>query len=420
MSTTDVTRILPSKPTVFDSDYIPETKPEPVEKAYTTSFALTESLGSSLGEIFFPAPVKQETPETVQNIISTHSPTCQLCLRITDTYSMKDKLGTNLSPNTAPDRDLDWSLDANALTSIDTAIQSCKSQSLSPQERQIISPTNFQDSSNDDAHTTLQKDTNLQELTLSSTWSKDVTNTVCTISDVKDNSSSQELIEVTSRSGSQELTEVTSWSNHSSQEVTDTRPPDHQENVTQEVTLSKEVLSVEQENLLLNPELAQQDAPQLSEQGYLSLQDVTNINICQDDTDSETIIMEPELSIVSPQTMNATEVDVDTPKNEWIKQQLSSLGLPPDVFKANKDRYFLAESVYDHDIDFLHFMDIMDRSVSVTVANLSHEEISFEKEQLKTSSPISSSSTQTDETADETDSEKHDPPKVDQKQPKLA
>ena len=51
-------RILPSKPTVFDSDYIPETKPEPVEENYTRSFALTESLGSSLGEIIFLAPVK--------------------------------------------------------------------------------------------------------------------------------------------------------------------------------------------------------------------------------------------------------------------------------------------------------------------------------------------------------------------------
>ena len=51
----------------------------------------------------------------------------------------------------------------------------------------------------------------------------------------------------------------------------------------------------------------------------------------------------------------------------------------------------------------------MDRSVSVIGANLSQEEISFEKEQLKTSSPITSSSTQTDITTDEMDSEKHDP-----------
>ena len=118
--------------------------------------------------------------------------------------------------------------------------------------------------------------------------------------------------------------------------------------------------------------------------------------------------MDPEPSIVSPQQTDTMGSDIETPKNKRIKHQLFSLGLPPNIFMANKDRYFLAESVHDNDIDFLHFRDIMDRSLSVTVANLSHEEISFEKEQLKTSSPISSSSTQTDETTDEVDSEKHD------------
>ena len=119
--------------------------------------------------------------------------------------------------------------------------------------------------------------------------------------------------------------------------------------------------------------------------------------------------MEPDLSIVPPQTVDDTEAVVDTPKNKRIQQQLSSLGLPPDVFNVNKNKYFLAESVHDQDIDYLHFTDIMDRSVSVIVANFSQEEISFEKEQLKTSSPITSSSTQTDITTDETDSEKHNP-----------
>ena len=57
---------------MFDSDYIPETKVEPVDDGNISSFALTESLGSNLGEIVFPAPVKQEPSESLGNIISTH------------------------------------------------------------------------------------------------------------------------------------------------------------------------------------------------------------------------------------------------------------------------------------------------------------------------------------------------------------
>ena len=78
ISKTDVTKILPSQPSIFDVDYIPETKVEPQDDGNITSFALTESLGSNLGEIVFPVSIKQELPETVGNIISTHSPTCQL------------------------------------------------------------------------------------------------------------------------------------------------------------------------------------------------------------------------------------------------------------------------------------------------------------------------------------------------------
>ena len=208
--TTDITRILPSKPTVFDSDYIPYTKPEPLDEANTPSFALMESLGSSLGEIIFPAPVKQETPEAVQKTISTHSPTYQLCLQITDVDSMA---ATNLPSHTAPHRDLDWSLDANALTSIDKAIDSHKSPSLSSHERHYITPSNSQENSNYDTYTTSQEDTNLQEVTLNSPLTDDATNTVCTVSDANTNSSSHEL------------TNVSPQSRHSSQEITDANPP---------------------------------------------------------------------------------------------------------------------------------------------------------------------------------------------------
>ena len=190
VSTTDVMRILPSKPTVFDIDYVPDTKPEPAEGTYGTSLALTESLGSSLGEIIFPAPVKQEiteTAETVQNIISTHSPTCQLHLRITNTLSMRNMSDANPTTNTAPDKDLDWSLDANLPTSIDSTMESRHSQSLSLQERQNASLTDPQASSIDNLHTTSQEDTDSQKLTLSFTRSTNTADPAYTVNDVTEN-----------------------------------------------------------------------------------------------------------------------------------------------------------------------------------------------------------------------------------------
>ena len=257
MSTTDVKRILPSKPTVFDIDYVLDTKPEPVEGAYATSFALTESLGSSLGEIIFQAPVKQEITETVQNIISTHSPTCQLCLRITDTFSMNDKSDANLTTNTAPDKDLDWSLDANVPTSIDLTIESQNSQSLSPQERQDVSLTDPQASTIDDIHTTSQEDTDSQELTLSFTHSTNTADPAYAVNDVTKNSGSQEVTEDSSRNCSQELTATTSQTPHSLQEVTGTGPLDAHDTASQEVTQSDVTHNADQEGILPHPVLAQ-------------------------------------------------------------------------------------------------------------------------------------------------------------------
>ena len=140
---TDVTRILPSNPTVFDSDYIPETKIEPPDDGNISSFALTESLGSNLGEIVFPAPVKQEPLEILRTIISSHSPTCQLWIKITDTYTVKNNSGTNMAP------DLDWSLDVNASTSSNTMDDSQKSSITNYQDGPVMMPTGVFNSSQD-------------------------------------------------------------------------------------------------------------------------------------------------------------------------------------------------------------------------------------------------------------------------------
>ena len=60
----DTTVILPTVPKFFDPEYLPETKVEQDPIDTGTVFTLMESLGSTLGEITFPAPVKQEPRET--------------------------------------------------------------------------------------------------------------------------------------------------------------------------------------------------------------------------------------------------------------------------------------------------------------------------------------------------------------------
>ena len=78
LSPSDTTTILPSVPTMFDIDYIPENKVEPDIIDTNTMFTLMESLGSNLGEISFPSTVKDEPTETVGHVLSTHLPMCQL------------------------------------------------------------------------------------------------------------------------------------------------------------------------------------------------------------------------------------------------------------------------------------------------------------------------------------------------------
>ena len=126
-------------------------------------------------------------------------------------------------------------------------------------------------------------------------------------------------------------------------------------------------------------------------------QEVTSVDPLNDSSD--TIIMDP---IESQETHDNT-------KTTQIKEQLSNMGLPQNVFEVNKNKYFLAESTINDDVDFLHFTDILDKNCLVTLDNLNQDDIMFEKGLLKTLSPIHSSSTQTSTDMDETQTEKQDP-----------
>ena len=82
-------------PTVFDTNFLPEPKTE----SPMTGYVLNETLGSSLGEITFPAPgyhVKIEPPEyeeTVGDILTKHSPGCKLRVEISNIVSLASHTG---------------------------------------------------------------------------------------------------------------------------------------------------------------------------------------------------------------------------------------------------------------------------------------------------------------------------------------
>ena len=78
ISPSDTTTILPTTKTVFDTDYLPESKVEPDVLDQNMMFTITESMGSALGEISFPSTIKDEPTDTVGQVLTTHSPTCEL------------------------------------------------------------------------------------------------------------------------------------------------------------------------------------------------------------------------------------------------------------------------------------------------------------------------------------------------------
>ena len=470
VSPTDVTHFLPSQPSIFDADYIPESKVEPTDNGAITSFAITESLGSTLGEIVFPVPVKQELPDSEWNIISTHSPTYQLRLQIANTYSLNaGNIQQSKQTDVNSDSNNDWSLDANPESSQHTDIGLSVSSGQGSQES---TPSPTQGLPSNATHTigvtvsaepdsSASKGNSLQELTpnivvitpLQSSsssgmseipsqyptdliWAMQCSQEV-TISYGED-TSSQELSNSDAVLCSQEVTPpqqmthaqdthicsqvlmATSVDSHDaidsqhSQELSSLIQTVSQEDVLQELT-SKTVKSpntsvpitngstsgnlqpisiANNDNIKTTPN---QDLSALRMSASYPSQEVTTVDPLDDSSD--TIIMDP-LESQEPQ---------DHIKTTRIKKQLSNMGLPQSVFEVNKNKYFLTESTIDEDVNFLHFTDILDKSCSVTLDNLSQDDITFEKGLLKTSSPIHSPSTQTSTDTGDTETEKCDP-----------
>ena len=141
LSPSDTTRILPANPTVFDPDYLSDSKIEPDVLDQNTMFMVTESMGSHLGEITFPSVIKDEPDETLVEGLTTHLPSCQL--RCGFEQQLQTLLGTHSGSSAEPEpsQTMEYSSDETIiLTPTRPGSQNQKASPLLSQEVTTCSP----------------------------------------------------------------------------------------------------------------------------------------------------------------------------------------------------------------------------------------------------------------------------------------
>ena len=75
-----------------------------------------------------------------------------------------------------------------------------------------------------------------------------------------------------------------------------------------------------------------------------------------------------------------------TPFEHYMEKQMLSSGISENVYKKNMHRFFTVSLPVDDDIDEISFISILDRSCSVSLINLSNEDIKAEKSAIKSTS----------------------------------
>ena len=90
------------------------------------------------------------------------------------------------------------------------------------------------------------------------------------------------------------------------------------------------------------------------------------------------------------------------------KEHLSSIGLPDEFYNVNLSTYYPLVS-QDDDLDFINFANIVNNSCSVSLDNLSAEDIKFQQELLKSSSPVCSGDITSSTHSTQSANEKMDP-----------
>ena len=510
IAASDTTRILPYEPTVFDIDYFPESKVEPGPSEEGTFFTLTESLGSTLGEITFPVPVKAEPSETVSEILTTHSLQCQLCTHVRDYMSQQHPDFSSEIPTEDYSTD-DTILIAPSESTVTETIKNPMPEELhesSPDplnssgstilcETNVInialkSPINSQEETNVDRclqDTTLHDAsvnptllTSSQE-TMEQTPSNQTNNDIRTSSQETTDTCSQEAMSLVPRPEQQEPTnivdidgsssqEVTVGTVHASQEVMDTSLQAETStasciaeqsvtliaNSTQNVSIpvsspecetagtehgSQEATDSSSQDATLSyadPHSGSQDISTDLENSLqdattpkdVSLPDSLEANICSEDTHAQSDPADSSIDATTGSIRNTTTLDnlpsnilrtsigsvvgksqpvtedsstrtssqcgldISSRRAEKIREQLHSQGFTEEIFNTNYGKSYPVMTLEQDDVDFIHFMDIIDKNWSVTLSNLSTEEIQFEVKNLKSSSPIQKSSDEPD------------------------
>ena len=177
LSSSDTTTILPANLTMFDADYLPDSKVEPEVVDKNTMFTITESMGSSLGEISFPSVIKDEPNKTVGQVLATHLPSCQL--RCGLEHKLQTMLGTHsesiIEPE--PSQTMEYSSDETILLTPPRPTFVSQSRQASPVSSQEVTTDQEQLCSQDiTAFTTNSTEKAIDSQDITNTDSQDVTN----------------------------------------------------------------------------------------------------------------------------------------------------------------------------------------------------------------------------------------------------
>ena len=260
VSPTDTTHVLSTKPSIFDESYIAtkglEPKTEP-DLQHNLNCTITESMGSALGEVMFPAPiVKHEHADNLKDLITQHSPQCELHMHITNIVSLQH-------PNESPASTENYSTDSTIIGGVCTPqAHLLLNLSLSVASSQDVTVPPLQDVTYD----TLQAQSTMDK-PWSMSGSQDLT--ISTLQDVTNGRPSPQNL-ASSISGSQDIT------TQSLQDVTH-GTPQHVFNVIPDMTEPSTLIGMD--DTLINGTVSATALSEGQKNTSLSLQDITAIDV---------------------------------------------------------------------------------------------------------------------------------------------
>ena len=164
-------------------------------------------------------------------------------------------------------------------------------------------------------------------------------------------------------------------------------------------------------NTSVNPDLV----PGIGE--VFDLQDITNALVMNKLSNTTYTGLQDITLNDDSELTHSNNIQLDQ-ESAHVKEICKSLGLPESVYTSNSDVYYQVLTPDHKDIDYIHFKDIINKSWSIELDNMSSEDIQKELDYLKhqqTSSPkmtytsVTSSSEKDYQTTSNEDDVKKDP-----------